>query len=288
MKWLVTGASGMLGRDLVAELRSGDHEVLPLAHSDLDITDARSVRERVSSDRPDIIVNCAAYTRVDDAEKEEDEATKINGTAVANLAVAADSAGALLIQISTDFVFHGTKRLPYEVDDPTAPLSAYGRTKLLGEEYAANAKRHLIIRTSWLFGVHGNNFVEAIRRQVRNGNRDLRVVDDQRGRPTFTPHLAAAIRELGERAAVDPATSGIVHYADRDDCTWFDFAREIVARVDPAGATKVRPVSSEEFSRPAQRPGYSVLSTERYEKLAITPPFSWRDGLEKYLELRPE
>lgn len=288
MKWLVTGANGMLGRDVVTELSSGGHDVVALSHSDLDITQASAVRERVGADRPDIIVNCAAWTRVDDAEANEEEATRVNGTAVANLASAADASGAILVQISTDFVFNGTKRLPYEVDDPTAPLSGYGRTKLLGEEYAANAKHHLIIRTSWLFGIHGNNFVEAIRRQIRSGNRALRVVDDQRGRPTYTPHLAAAIRELGERAAVDPATAGIVHYADADECTWFEFAKAIVARVDPSGTTVVSPVTTEEFPRPAPRPAYSVLSTGRYEKLAITPPASWQEGLSKYLQLRPE
>lgn len=261
----------MVGTDLREALALRDEPVVALAKNDLDITDSRSVSACVAEARPDVIVNCAAYTKVDQAEAEESAACAVNGSAVEFLAQAANEAGALLVQISTDFVFDGSKRTPYEPDDATRPLSAYGRSKLLGEIAAAHAKQHLIVRTSWLFGLHGWNFVEAIRKQVRLGN-PLRVVNDQRGRPTYTPHLASAILDL-----VAAGARGIVHYADVDECTWFDFASAIAPDV------QITPVGSDEFPRPAARPAYSVLSTESYERLTGVTPASWREGLREYL-----
>lgn len=275
MKWLITGAAGMVGTDLCDELANRGEQISALSRTDLDITDSRAVNACVAEHAPDVIVNCAAYTKVDQAESEESAANAINGSSVELLASAANQAGALLVQISTDFVFDGTKASPYEVTDPTNPLSAYGRSKLLGEIAAKHADRHLIVRTSWLFGVHGHNFVEAIRNQVRKGN-PLKVVSDQRGKPTYTPHLANAIIRLAVADA-----RGIVHYADTAECSWFDFACAI------AGDYPVAPVSSDEFPRPAQRPAYSVLSTERYERITGVAPQAWRDGLEEYLERRP-
>lgn len=288
MRWLITGANGMLGRDLTSSLRGrSEEEVDARSKNDFDVTDSAVVRQIVDDSKPDVIVNCAAYTKVDDAEANEEAAMKINARSVANLAAAADAVGALLVQISTDFVFSGTKRLPYEPDDPTAPLSAYGRSKLLGEEYAEGAKKHLVIRTSWLFGIHGHNFVEAIRGQITKGNRQLRVVNDQHGRPTYTPHLAEAIYELVERSVVDPAVSGVIHYADEPACTWFDFAKEIAALAAPSGETiEVQPVTTETFPRPAHRPPYSVLSTDRYTEITGLAPSSWKEGLAEYFRLR--
>jgi len=278
-KWLITGAGGMAGTDLRDELLRRDENVVALSKSDLDITDSRIVSDCLAEHRPSIIVNCAAYTKVDLAEQEESTANAINGSSVELLAEAANEAGALLVQISTDFVFDGRKRDPYDVTDTTAPLSAYGRSKLLGEVAAGHAAKRLIIRTSWLFGVHGTNFVEAIRNQIRKGTNPLRVVDDQRGRPTYTPHLANAIIRLALQDV-----RGVVHYADEDECTWFDFARAIV---EESGAdVTVKPVTSEEFPRPATRPAYSVLSTERYERITGVRPESWREGLQEYLSLR--
>jgi len=278
-KWLITGAGGMAGTDLRDELLRRDENVVALSKSDLDITDSRIVSDCLAEHRPSIIVNCAAYTKVDLAEQEESTANAINGSSVELLAEAANEAGALLVQISTDFVFDGRKRDPYDVTDTTAPLSAYGRSKLLGEVAAGHAAKRLIIRTSWLFGVHGPNFVEAIRNQIRKGTNPLRVVDDQRGRPTYTPHLANAIIRLALQDV-----RGVVHYADEDECTWFDFARAIV---EESGAdVTVKPVTSEEFPRPATRPAYSVLSTERYERITGVRPESWREGLQEYLSLR--
>jgi dTDP-4-dehydrorhamnose reductase len=272
----------MVGHDVCAALESRGETVLPLTKSNLDIIDAAAVREAVRRAKPDVIVNCAAYTKVDDAEANEHLATAINGSAVEFLADAANDVDALLVQISTDFVFDGSKRTPYEVNDAPAPLSAYGRSKLVGEQAASTARKHLIVRTAWLFGIHGPNFVEAIRNQVRKGTNPLRVVNDQRGRPTYTPHLADAIVRLAQRAHEDGNARGIVHYADEAECTWFDFARAFVG--DEA---TVLPVSSDAFKRPAKRPSYSVLSTERYERITGLKPESWEEGLREYLLLRP-
>lgn len=272
----------MVGHDVCAALESRDETVLPLTKSELDITDAAAVRAAVRRAKPDVIVNCAAYTKVDDAETNEHLATAINGSAVEFLADAANEVGALLVQLSTDFVFDGAKRTPYEVNDAPAPLSAYGRSKLVGEQAATMARKYVILRTAWLFGVHGPNFVEAIRNQVRKGTNPLRVVNDQRGRPTYTPHLADAIVRLAQRAHGDENARGIVHYADEPECTWFDFARAIVG--DQA---TVMPVSSDAYVRPATRPAYSVLSTERYERITDVKPESWEEGLREYLQRRP-
>jgi dTDP-4-dehydrorhamnose reductase len=271
----------MVGHDVRAALETRGEEVVALSKSELDIADGAAVGDAVRDARPDVIVNCAAYTKVDDAEKNEHLATAINGSAVELLANAADRAGALLVQLSTDFVFDGVKRTPYEINDPTAPLSAYGRSKLLGEHAALSARKHLVLRTSWLFGVHGNNFVEAIRNQVRKGTNPLSVVDDQRGRPTYTPHLADAIVRLARLAYESEDARGIVHYADEPECTWFEFARAIVGT-----AATVNPISSSAIQRPAIRPAYSVLSTERYERLTGVKPESWEEGLQEYLQLR--
>ena len=268
----------MLGTDLRDELTARGERVVALSRNELDVTDSRAVNACVGEHRPAIIVNCAAYTRVDQAEAEESVANAINGSAVELIANAANYVGALLVQVSTDFVFDGSAREPYEVTARTNPLSAYGRSKLLGEVAAAHAREHLIVRTSWLFGVHGPNFVEAIRNQTRKGTNPLRVVDDQRGRPTYTPHLARAIVRL----ARNETARGIVHYADADECSWFEFACAIAE----GSGVEVRPVSSDEFPRPAKRPAYSVLSTERYERLTGVTPDSWRDGLREYLSLR--
>jgi dTDP-4-dehydrorhamnose reductase len=279
-RWLVTGAGGMVGTDLRDELLARDVEFHCLNKSELDITDSRAVAEVVQTAAPDVIVNCAAYTKVDDAETHEHVANSINASAVEFLAGAANETGALLIHISTDFVFDGSKTTPYEVNDPTGPASAYGRSKLLGEIAATHARKHLIVRTSWLFGVHGPNFVEAIRNQIRKGTNPLRVVNDQRGRPTYTPHLARAIIRLAEHEDA----RGVVHYADEPECTWFDFAKAIVE--ESGASTEVTPVTTAEFPRPAKRPAYSVLSTERYERITGVKPDSWREGLHEYFQRR--
>jgi dTDP-4-dehydrorhamnose reductase len=279
VKWLITGAAGMAGTDLRNELESRDETVVALAKNDLDITSHEDVIRFIDDVRPDVIVNCAAYTKVDLAEVEESLANAINGSAVEFLAIAANRVNAHLVQLSTDFVFDGESRRPYEVNDETAPLSAYGRSKLIGEHAAARAEKHTIVRTAWLFGVHGPNFVEAIRNQIGKGTNPLRVVNDQRGRPTYTPHLARAIIRIANLGA-----TGIVHYSDEPECTWFDFASAINEEL--GSTVQIEPVTSDQFVRPAKRPAYSVLSTERYERLTGVKPESWRDGLREYLALR--
>jgi len=276
VKWLITGAGGMVGSDLRNALAMRGEDFLALTKSDLDITDSRAVNDAVVNARPSIIVNCAGYTRVDAAESNERLANAINGSSVEILAQAANSVDALLLHISTDFVFDGRKSSAYEINDPTAPLSAYGRSKLLGEHAATHAKKHLTVRTSWLFGVNGPNFVEAIRNQILKGSALLRVVDDQRGRPTYTPHLADALIRIANQDA-----RGVIHYADEPECTWHAFASAIVEEL--GAEVVVKPVSTDEFPRPAARPANSVLSTERYERMTGVKPESWREGLREYL-----
>ena len=276
MKWLITGAAGMVGTDLRNALAIRGEDFLPLTRSDLDITDSRAVTAAVVEAHPSIIVNCAGYTRVDSAETNERVANAINGSSVELLAQAANEVDALLLHISSDFVFDGRKQTPYEINDQTAPLSIYGRGKLLGEHAATHARKHAIVRTSWLFGVNGLNFVEAIRNQIQKGTNPLRVVNDQRGRPTYTPHLADAIIRVANLDA-----RGMLHYADQPECTWYDFARAIVEEI--GADVQIKPVSTEDFPRSAARPAYSVLSTERYERLTGVAPASWREGLREYL-----
>jgi dTDP-4-dehydrorhamnose reductase len=290
MRWLITGAAGMVGSDLQHELKGRSEETVAVGRVELDVSDRDAVLSLVRQTRPDVIVNCAAFTRVDDCETNQQQADAINGLAVETLATAANDTDALLVHISTDFVFDGSATTPYDVDHPTAPVSAYGRSKLLGEEAARRARNHVILRTSWLFGIHGWNFVEAMRKQVTAGKNELRVVDDQRGKPTYTPHLAQAIINLSTAAIGDDAHRGVFHYADDDECSWFDFAVEIMRQLDERSElpqkVNVIPVTTADFPRPAQRPPYSVLSTRRYSEVTGQTPESWREGLEEYLELR--
>lgn len=283
---MITGAAGMVAADLTEAISDGGEELFPVKRGELDITDAAAVARYVENIRPSVIINCAAFTRVDDAETHEAAAMAINGQAVRNLAAAADAVDALLVQISTDFVFDGTAREPYDVSAQTNPLSAYGRTKLVGEQEALACHRHLIVRTSWLFGTHGNNFVEAIRRQIDSGKSSLKVVDDQQGKPTYTPHLAEALIALSRNALEAHSKGGVCHYADDSEASWFDFAKAIVDELKSRGRLQqdviIQPVSTAEFQRPAVRPQYSVLSTSSYVERTGKTPRSWRRGLEEY------
>lgn len=291
MRALITGNKGMLGTDLSQALEERGDEVVGVDKDVLDITDSEAVERFVGEIRPDVIVNCAAYTQVDDCEANEATASKVNGWAVEPLADAANRVDALLVQISTDFVFDGGATRPYEINDPVAPISAYGRSKLEGEVRARIAKRHIVLRTSWLFGVRGWNFLEAIRKQILLGRTELRVVTDQRGCPTYTPHLASAVVRLADIARSSPELGGVYHYSDAPECAWFDFAVAIVEQMKREGSAppeaRVLPTTSAEFPRPARRPAYSVLSTERYRRVTGCEPESWLDGLADYFERRP-
>lgn len=291
MRYLITGGTGMLGRDLASAVDERGGEAFAPGHHALDVTDAESIDRYVAEIGPDVIVNCAAFTKVDDCEANEAHARKVNGWAVEQLADAANRSDALLVQVSTDFVFDGSASSPYEINAPVRPISSYGASKLEGEERARLASRHIILRTSWLFGVHGWNFVEAIRRQLLAGRTELRVVTDQRGCPTYTPHLADAIVRLAELVRKEATLGGIYHYSDSPECSWFDFASAIVdamkgeGSADPAAC--VLPTTSAEFPRPARRPAYSVLSTERYRRVTGCESESWIDGLADYFARRP-
>jgi dTDP-4-dehydrorhamnose reductase len=276
MRLLVTGAAGMLGHDVTAAAARAGHDVSPLSRRELDIRDAAAVQAAVAAARPDAIVNCAAWTDVDGAEADERAATAVNRDGAGNVAVAAASAGALVVQVSTDYVFDGSAREPYVESSPTGPLGAYGRSKLAGEVAVAQASpgAHAIVRSSWLFGRHGGNFVATMLRLA--AERDaLTVVDDQVGCPTYTGHLAGALVEIAERRL-----PGIRHVAGAGACSWHDLAAAAFAatgaQVDLARGRTA------DLDRPAPRPGYSVLRSERRDTPALPP---WQDGLHAYLEL---
>jgi len=274
---LVTGSHGQLGRAVLDEASARGIAVEGRDIDTLDISDPDAVDRWISTSRPDAVINCAAYTAVDECESHEDEATAVNATAVGHLARACNEVGAKLIQVSTDYVFDGSTDRPYLEDDPVAPIGAYGRTKLLGERAAAEASRHLIVRTAWLYGHGGRHFVDAIRAQVERGANPLRVVADQHGSPTFCTDLADAVLDL---AALDAV--GVVHAVNRGATTWHGFAEEIVRLL--GADVEVRRVTTDAFPRPAPRPAYSVLDTTRLERLLGRTMPSWQDALARYLE----
>lgn len=276
MRMLVTGHRGQLGRALLraASRRGIEHRGVDLP--ELDITDRSAVATTLLAYRPDIIVNCAAFTAVDEAESREADALRVNAAAVEALASFANRQGAFLVQISTDYVFDGSSRRPYREDDPPAPISAYGRTKLAGERAAAAAQRHLIVRTAWLFGHGGRNFVEAIRGQLDAGRRELSVVADQEGSPTYAHDLADAIVRL-----VEAEITGVIHVVNDGRASWFEVAREIVALLGVDA--EVVPTTSGASGRPAPRPPFSVLDTALLQEVLGAPLPAWRDALRRYL-----
>jgi dTDP-4-dehydrorhamnose reductase len=276
VKLLVTGAAGMLGRDVVLAAGNAGHDVVGFGHSELDVADGAAVGAKFELERPDVAINCAAWTDVDGAEEHEEEATRINGTGAGNVAAAAASVGASVVQVSSDYVFDGSKGAPYVETDQTAPLSAYGRSKLAGEEAirAAN-KRHFVVRSAWLFGIGGRNFVETMLRLAADHGEVL-VVRDQVGSPTYTWHLAYGIVRL-----IEGVEYGIHHMAAAGACSWYEFAREIFdqAKVE----CKVMSATTEMLGRPAPRPPYSALTSQREHAIELP---SWQDGLAAYLAQR--
>jgi len=237
------------------------------------------VQERLGQIRPAVVLNCAAYTDVDGCESNMERAREVNSAAPGYVAESCKNIGALMVHYSTDFVFDGDQREPYRERDCTHPLSQYGQSKLDGEKAVAeSACRHLIIRTSWLYGLHGRNFVESILRTAQRGEQ-LQVVIDQVGRPTYTVDLADATLRL-----LDADAEGIVHFANLGQCSWHEFACEIVRL---AGlAINVGTLSSAELGRPAQRPAYSVLDVSRFQSLTNSTPRHWKDALSDYLQQR--
>ena len=275
MRCLVLGGTGMLGQAVVREARTRGHAALGLSHAQADVTRRDRLRFWADSFRPDVVINCAAFTKVDACETDPNTAFRVNGEAVANVAAAADRAGARLLHVSTDYVFDGTAREPYKEDAATAPLSVYGRSKLEGERHALAYGRGLVVRTSWLFGPGGPNFAATMVNLIRQGKLPLRVVDDQVGRPTYTGFLARALVDLAPLG-----TTGIVHYGNREPVSWYAFAATIARLV--SGKAEVLPVTTAEFPRPAPRPAYSVLAVDRFEEAVGRSVEPWEAGLIKY------
>lgn len=278
MKFLVTGANGQLGRCLVDRLSDFGHAFVAMSKSDLDITDEKAVAELVVECRPDVIVNTAAYTSVDRAESEPELARRINGEAVSHLARAANKVGALLIQVSTDYVFDGTSPKPYVESDAVNPLGVYGKTKLLGEEYAARADRFLIVRTAWVFSEYGNNFVKTMLKLGRE-RKELSIVSDQYGSPTYAGDLAANLLRMSEAQL----PSGIYHFSGGKSCSWFEFATAIFnvvkASVVDYPVPGILPITSEQYPTPAKRPAFSVLSDKKLKMFMDGDITEWSNTL---------
>jgi dTDP-4-dehydrorhamnose reductase len=276
MKVLVTGAAGMLGRDVMLAAGNAGHDVVGFGRAELDVTDPAVLAKKFELERPDVVINCAAWTDVDGAEQAEQAAFAVNGTGAGNVAAAAAAVGAGVVYVSSDYVFDGAKGAAYVESDQVAPLSAYGRTKLAGEEATAAAnKRHFVVRSAWLFGIGGPNFVETMLR-LAGDHGEVLVVRDQVGSPTYTWHLAYGIVRL-----IEGIEYGIHHMAAAGQCSWYEFAREIFeqAKVE----CKVLSIATEEFGRPAPRPPFSALTSQREHAIRLP---SWQDGLAGYLAQR--
>lgn len=274
---LVVGANGMLGRDLMElfgeRARGVDIE-------DIDITDYESIRKALLTIKPRIVINAAAYTDVDGCESNKETAMAVNGEGVAYLAMITTEIGAKLVQVSTDYIFDGTKGEPYIEDDAPHPMSVYGESKYAGELNTKLNPDHLIVRTQWLYGRHGKNFVETMLR-LGAEKQEIGVVDDQTGSPTWTVDLARAIKAL-----IESDCHGIYHAANSGFCTWNEFARSIFSG---AGMTiTVKPITTEELGRPAPRPLYSTLDCDklRSDTGFVLPP--WQEALHNYLQVRGE
>ncbi|MFJ3982875.1 dTDP-4-dehydrorhamnose reductase [Streptomyces fungicidicus] len=277
--WLVTGAGGMLGQDVLARLAAAGERATALDRAALDLTDAAAVHRALERHRPAVVVNCAAWTAVDDAETREAEALAVNGDGPARLADACARTGAVLLHVSTDYVFAGDATAPYAEDAPTAPRSAYGRTKLAGERAVLNTlpDRGYVVRTAWLYGTGGANFVRTMIR-LEGQREKLDVVDDQRGQPTWSADLAGLLLALGRGALAGTAPAGVYHGTNSGGTTWYGLTREIF-RLLGADPDRVHPTTSEAFVRPAPRPAYSVLGHDRLAAAGVAPLRDWRAAL---------
>lgn len=277
MRLLITGAVGMLGQDVCSAARERGHAVTAFGREQLDITDPAALAAAFARERPDAVINCAAWTDVDGAEAEEPVATAVNGAGAGHVAAAAAEVEAFVVHVSTDYVFDGTATEPYSENHPTAPASAYGRSKLTGELAVASAtpESHAIVRTAWVFGPHGGNFVATMLRLAATRD-EVTVVDDQIGCPTYTGHLAAALVEVAERRL-----RGVLHVVGQGRCSWYDLAVATFerSRLD----CRVQRGSSADLGRPAPRPAFSVLGATRPDTPVLPP---WEQGLDDYLAAR--
>ncbi|MDQ1000812.1 dTDP-4-dehydrorhamnose reductase [Neobacillus niacini] len=276
MKVVVTGAGGQLGQDVLLELERKNHQAFGADRQQLDITKEEDVLAFISEVKPDVILHCAAYTNVDAAEENEEAAYQVNAAGTEYLAKAAKQIGAKMLYVSTDYVFDGSASEPYEVDEPTKPLGAYGRTKLAGEQLLQKQlDEFFIVRTAWVFGIHGNNFVKTMIRLGKERG-EVGVVHDQVGSPTYTVDLARFMVELMETDKY-----GIYHATNSGICSWYEFAVEIFKQANMK--VTVNPLTTDQFPRPAARPKYSVLSKKRIEKQGLKPLRDWKEALAAYL-----
>ncbi|MBY8874824.1 dTDP-4-dehydrorhamnose reductase [Micromonospora sp. PLK6-60] len=285
-RFLVTGAGGMLGRDLLAVLGSrSDLSVTATTRGDLDIRDSVAVQTAVAGH--DVVINAAAWTDVDGAETQEEAATAVNGDGVGNLARACAATNARLIHVSTDYVFSGKATQPYAENASTSPINAYGRSKLAGEVAVSRLLPHagFVVRTAWLYGAHGPNFVSTMLRLAEERER-LEVVDDQRGQPTWSRQLAALLSSLADAALAGQAAPGVYHGTASGETTWYGLARAVftLRGLDP---DRIRPTTSDRYLRPAARPAYSVLAHRRWTAAGLPPPAHWRSALTQALAPAP-
>lgn len=276
MKILIFGAEGMLGKDMVCIL-SERHQVVGRDINHLDIRGQDRVREEIGTVQPDVVINAAAYTDVDGCESHKEMAFSINAEGTRNIALGCLKTGARMIHLSTDYVFDGSSPIPYREEDPPNPINIYGASKREGESYIEkNLTNYLLIRTAWLYGVHGKNFVKAILRQAAE-KKELRVVNDQRGSPTFTKDLIWGIMRL-----IDTDVTGKVHVTNSGSCTWFEFAKGIL-KEKGIRDVQVVPISSHDLGRAAKRPANSLLDCSMFEKLTGARMRPWEEALSEYL-----
>lgn len=283
MKLMIVGSAGQVGKELV-QRAPAEWEVLAVDRQQLDITDAAQVSHRVAAFHPDVIINAAAYTAVDRAESEAALAYAINRDGPAALAAAAQACGAALLHISTDYVFPGDKPAPYREDDPTGPTGIYGASKLAGEEaVTAACPRHIILRTAWVFGAHGHNFVKTMIRLAKDRDQ-LSVVGDQFGSPTYAGDIALALLTLARRVADGQDVAwGIYHYSGAPYTCWADFARAVIEQAVEAGHVArlpdIRPITTAEYPTPARRPANSRLDCRKIEAAFGIAPSDWQAAL---------
>lgn len=277
MKILITGSNGMLGHDLIEALKD-NHELVLTTSKTLDITDKEQVFDFISQNKPDIVINSAAYTDVDGCEQNQDLAYSVNGEGVKNLALACREADSALVHISTDYVFNGENTRPWVEDDETGPISVYGKSKLEGEKAICEIlDKYFILRTAWLYGVNGRNFPKTMLELAENHSK-ITVVYDEVGTPTYTLDLAQAISKL-----IETDCYGIYHLTNSGSCSWCEFARYIF---EIAGAdVEVVPVTADEFARPAPRPSYSVLENRNWVENGFEPLRNYTEAIKEYIEL---
>ncbi|PLR82595.1 dTDP-4-dehydrorhamnose reductase [Bacillus sp. V33-4] len=274
---VVTGVQGQLGYDVVKELEKKNHQVYGTDRSQLDITSEADVNAFIDEVKPDAIIHCAAYTNVDRAEEDKETAYNVNALGTQFLAQAAKKSGAKMLLVSTDYVFDGTADKPYETDHPTKPLGVYGETKLAGEQLLTEIlDEYFIVRTAWVFGINGHNFVKTMLR-LGEERGEVGVVHDQVGSPTYTPDLAKFLVEL-----IETTKFGVYHATNSGECSWYEFAVEIFKQ---AGMdVKVNPLTTDQFPRPASRPKYSILSKKKIEEQGLKMLPDWKKALSEYLQ----